>query len=389
MILLYSLSGHAQGIDGIIQTLKNVDCFKANVNYEVLMSLQADVNYSLKLTSVNNPDDTLAPCDYLIDWTLEGVDGNSHGFNAYFAGNAYIMRGERMQEYHYDWDSIPFRPHNGVKALPGIQIQAQFASLLPQFIADELALIASNTEEYRYKLHPDTLIHGQKVIAVDGVMELHGTTCKEFLYVFDKASGMPVFVELENNPGALAEQTITARYSDISTENGCQAISEETLRETYPDAFEKYRESNYAIENLPGQRLPSFALPTTTGERYSRQAGDKFRNVTLVVLIDASSSFAAPTVKDIRNAVDNLPVNADVIWAFVGTNIDEIEHIIPAVNPGEHLLINAKSLARDCGAGSYPVTIITRPDGIVSDVVLGYNNNLSSAVIQKVVLIAK
>ena len=158
------------------------------------------------------------------------------------------------------------------------------------------------------------------------------------------------------------------------------------LIKIYPEVFEKFRESNYAIENLPGQRLPGFALPTTTRERYARRAGDAFRCPTLVVLIDPNSNFASGTVKAIRTAVDNLPYNADVIWAFVGNNVDEIENIVPSAREGEHILLSAKSLARDCGAAAYPVTIITKTDGTVADVVIGFNNELSSVVIQKAAL---
>ena len=57
--------------------------------------------------------------------------------------------------------------------------------------------------------------------------------------------------------------------------------------------------------------------------------------------------------------------------------------------PGEHLLMSAKSLARDCGVSAYPVTIITNDDGIVADVIIGFNNDMSSSVIQKAAVAAK
>jgi hypothetical protein len=220
-------------------------------------------------------------------------------------------------------------------------------------------------------------------------MSVDGVVYKEFLYAFDYKNNLPVFIENENNPGGLAEQTITATYSYPSEKPECLSLNEEKLRDKYPEIFEKFRESNYAIENMAGQRLPGFSLPTSTEGRYTRHLGDPFRCPTLVVLLDPKSQFATPTVKAVRNAVDNLPFNMDVIWAFVSNNTDDVESIIDHEREGEHILISAKSLARDCGAGAFPVTIITNADGTVADVIVGYNNDLTSNVIQKAALTAR
>ena len=55
--------------------------------------------------------------------------------------------------------------------------------------------------------------------------------------------------------------------------------------------------------------------------------------------------------------------------------------------PGEHLLLNARSLARDCGASSLPVVIIAAPSGVVKNVLLGYNSDLSTVVLQSIALL--
>lgn len=382
ILSVYPLGLQAQGIDDVITSLKAVNHFDAEADYSVLMSLQDDVDYTLRLRSWEAPTDTLAPCDYLIDWKVATPDGESSGFSAYYDGNVYNFRGDRLLEYHYDRDKNPFQSRGtGAASLPGVQRRAQFAELLPQFIAEQLDEIKSNPD-YRYILHTDTVINGHKCIALDGSMTMSDHVLKEFLYVFDQ-SGMPVMVNLENNPGALAEQSITATYTyspDIVVE---ESVNEDILRELYPEIFDRYRESNFAIENLPGQRLPGFALPTTTGERYSRMLGDKFRCPTIIVLLDSKGAFSDATVKAVRSAVDNLPFNSDVIWAFIGNNVDDIETIVPQIRVGEHLLMSAKPLARDCGIASYPTIIVCRADGTVADIVLGYNNDLSSVVIQK------
>lgn len=388
ILSVYPLGLQAQGIGDVISSLKSINHFDATVDYSVLMSLQDDVDYTLHLKSWNAPADTLAPCDYLIDWKVATPDGESTGFSAYYDGNVYNFRGDKLLEYHYDSNKSLFQARGmGAASLPGVQRRAQFSELLPQFIAEQLDEIKNNPD-YRYIIHTDTVINGTNRTAIDGTMTMSGQVMKEFLYVFDKA-GMPVMVNMENNPGALAEQSITATYTYSPDTAAHERINEDILRGIYPEIFDRYRESNFAIENLPGQRLPGFALPTTTGERYSRMLGDKFRCPTVIVMLDAKGAFSSPTVSAVRSAVDSLPFNSDIIWAFSGNNVDDIEAIVPQIRVGEHLLMSAKPLARDCGVTSYPSIIVCRADGTVADIVLGYNNDLSSVVIQKVADAAK
>ena len=87
-----------------------------------------------------------------------------------------------------------------------------------------------------------------------------------------------------------------------------------------------------------------------------------------------------------RGAVDALPYNADVIWVFNSTNVDAIEEIVPSIRPGEHLLMNGKGLARDCGASSLPVLIMVNKDGVVKNVNLGANNEVQNIVLQTMAL---
>ncbi len=388
ILSVYPLGLQAQGIDDVISSLKSINHFDATVDYSVLMSLQDDVDYTLHLKSWNAPADTLAPCDYLIEWKVATPDGESTGFSAYYDGNVYNFRGDKLLEYHYDSNKSLFQARGmGAASLPGVQRRAQFSELLPQFIAEQLDEIKNNPD-YRYIIHTDTVINGTNRTAIDGTMTMSGQVMKEFLYVFDKA-GMPVMVNMENNPGALAEQSITATYAYSPDTAAHERINEDILRRIYPEIFDRYRESNFAIENLPGQRLPGFALPTTTGERYSRMLGDKFRCPTVIVMLDANGAFSSPTVSAVKSAVDSLPFNSDIIWAFSGNNVDDIEAIVPQIRVGEHLLMSAKPLARDCGVTSYPSIIVCRADGTVADIVLGYNNDLSSVVIQKVADAAK
>lgn len=372
-------------IQSAIDSLTTPSCINVKVDFSVTMpQLNDDVVYRVGLMQTPPSGDiSLLPYDYIIDWELTGRETPVQGFSAYFNGHHYRYANERLQEYHMEWDSIPFRPASGNL---GVQHQAQFANLLPAAIGAELKRMAADS---RYKLtaHADTMVNGTRRTVVDAVMTVNGTTAMEGEYVLDARSLMPVRMVLENNPGALSEQTVTVNYSDLTAEQGCAPISEHRLMKMYPEQFEKYRESNFRIENLPGTRMPGFALPTSTGERYSRHASDGFRAPTVIALLDATTGFASDMVQDIRSALAALPYEADVIWAFVNNNIDAIEAVVPSIAPGEHLLTSARSLVRDCGVASLPVLIMARPDGTVADVVLGYNKDMPTVVIQKMALI--
>ena len=384
VLISYPLCGmSAQGIRDIVDRLQSIECYRATVDYQVLMSLQDDVRYSVDLMSKSVPGDTLIPCEYVIDWKVNSDESNAKGFSAYFKGNAYAFRGERLVEYHHEREPQQFMNRGiGAASIPGVHRQALFINLLPQLIAEDLEEIMTSPD-YVYKFHPDTVVDGHRSKAVEAVMTMGGEVYREVLYAFDYDSAMPLFSEFENNPGALAEQTITSRYTYPQEKASCTDKIEENLREMYPEIFDKFRESNYAIENLPGQRMPSFALPTTTGERYVHHAGDGFRTATLIVLIDPKSTFASKTVESVRQGVSALPYNADIIWAFISNNTDEIESVVERPDVGEHLLQSAKSLARDCGAASFPVIIFSEKDGTVKDVIVGFNNDMSDIVIEK------
>ncbi|WP_289856870.1 hypothetical protein, partial [uncultured Muribaculum sp.] len=113
--------------------------------------------------------------------------------------------------------------------------------------------------------------------------------------------------------------------------------------------------------------------------------GQGFAHPTVLVILDALSEFATPTINETRRAIASLPQNADIIWAFTNNNTDDIETVIRRPRVGEHLLQSAKALARDCGATALPAVIFCDTDGIVQNVMVGFNNNFAADVIQKAV----
>lgn len=385
----------------IADRLDAIGDYAAHVTYSVLLpSAPDDIIYDIDLSctpafgaiktgedatggetspdkAATAPDD--GQCNYLIDWTLPTPGGEANGFTAYFNGHLYRFRDHRLQEYHYEWDSIPFITGGGVHRM------AQFVDLLPESIAATMRRYAANPGEYPLTCREGVKIDGRECVTVEGTREVNGLTASEFLYVFDSSTMEPMKIELENNPGAISEQTVTAIYGtprlDVP-DTWCERM----LMERYPEEFERFRQSNFRVENLPGTPLPSFSLPTVTGERHSYQRGDRLTFPTIIAIIDESTVNAAETVNALRSAIASLPKRVDLIMAFTGNRIDEIEEVAGAARMGETMLMSARTLARDCGVTSFPTLIFTGRDGIVTHSHLGFNNHLDEIVIQSAAL---
>lgn len=373
----------AQGIADVVAALEKTGCYEADARFNVsLPQSENDVVYNVKLSSAPAPADKLSPCSYLTEWSLDTPSGPVKGFSAYFDGHHYRYRNERLQEYHTEWDSIPFMP-SGNSA--GVQASAQFTDLYPAFIARELSMMEKDGR-YAMSVKPDALFDGRKAVEVKAVMTVSDVTAMEKRFFFDASTMLPLRIDTESNPGQITEQSMLVTYS-YPAEMHCPELSEAALTESYPEVFEKYRENNFRIENLAGTQLPTFSLPTTTGERYTYHRGDSFAAPTVIALLDPAAGFNAEIVSAVRGAVDRLPAQADVIWVFNSTNIDAIENVVREIRPGEHLLMNGKSLARDCGAASLPVVIMTDSKGKVKNVVLGFNNELGNVVLQTMALV--
>ncbi len=362
-----------------IDHLTGLTDYCGRVSYSVLLPQAEDpVTYDITLQSTVVPGDTLSPCRYLIEW-IPGREDQGKGFAAYLDGAHYRYRDNRLQEYHMSWDSIPFIMGNG-----GVQCNAQFVDVLPQFLGRELGRLVADSN-FVYTFAPDTLYNGRKVAVIDGKLMYHGYVSKEATYILDPATLMPLAIELENNPGAISEQSVSIRYDD----NGIRPFtidSEEDLMALYPEVFEKYRESNFRIENLPGTQLPTFTAPTPAGERYAYHRGDTFNSPVVIALVDDSGANTPATLQAVRDASAKSPAQFDIIIAFVTNDTERATEIAGRCLPGETLLTGARTLARDCGAGIFPTLIYVGRDGHVKDVNLGYNKDLTNVVIQTATL---
>lgn len=370
----------AAELTAIARTLKNTACYADSARYEVLLqAMEQPVVYTVGLAS-SAPADSLSPCRYIIEWQLPAPSGLSKGFSAYFDGDHYRFRDRRLQEYHVADNPVPFAPAGRKER--GVQQQAQFADLLPQYIATAFERMGADTT-YAYTVSPDTVVDGRRAVVVEGERRANGVTATEFTYILDPDTYLPRRILLENNPGGLGEQSIAVTYGSSPGTKAC-SVNYDTLLARHPDAFELYRESTFTLEKLPGQPLPRIAAPTTTGERYLHERGASFAAPTVVAFVDADAGVTPAVVADVRQAVAMLPFQVDVVWAFGNHRVDDIEAVVERAVPGEFILMAARGAARNCGVGAtMPVLIFTATDGTVSDIEIGYNKDLASNVIQK------
>ncbi len=92
-----------------------IDCYKADCTYEVLLaSLSQPVTYTVSLESSAASADTLAPCHYIIRWSLSGSSRYHIGlFGILFDGTHFRFRDKRLQEYHSGVERTVVRPLGG------------------------------------------------------------------------------------------------------------------------------------------------------------------------------------------------------------------------------------------------------------------------------------
>lgn len=360
--------------------MADIGKYCATAKFDVLMASHSEpVEYTVGLQCEPVAGDTLSPCKYLIEWKLNTPSGELKGFSAYFDGSHFRFRDKRLQEYHASDDSTPFAPAGNV--CRGVQQQVQFADLLPAFMARKFREMSADST-YIHTITADTLFNGTPATVVKGVRRTGGYDGIEYTYVLDRETLQPIHTYLETSPGGIGEQSIEVTYSPAG--QMMESLDMESLIALESDAFEKFRENTFSLDNLPGRPMPQIAAPTFTGERYVHTAGAPFPSPTLVVFLDAGTGSTPDVIKDVRQGVALASRQLDVIWAFLNHRPEDVEETIPSTEPGEILLVHAGGVARDTGVGAItPVIILVNTDGTVADIIRGYNNNLASIVIQK------
>lgn len=377
----------ARGVATVIDSLATPRSEIMHAVFTVAMpQLPEDVTYNVDLYTEQSSDTILFPCSYLIDWKIESTDNRANGFSSFFNGNHYRFAGEKLQEYHAAADSVAFMPRRfGASSSEGVQHSAQFVNLLPVSIASAIEQMLTDTT-CTVTFIPDTLVGGEKAAVIKASRIIGGYTAMECEYVLDPCSYAPRKAHFENSPGSVSEQTVDVSYESSRPLPDGMTITEPYLISRYPDVFARLRQSSFTLENLVGHPLPGFSAPTPTAERYSRRTGDPLPSTTLLAIIDPTASFAPALVEELRSVAATSPSPISLIMAFTTTNADLIEEVTGPLQAGETILQSARGLARDLGAANLPSILLIDSSSEVIDVMVGYNNDLSTSVIQKIAL---
>ena len=372
MLTVTLCQGAVPTLNDIAARLASYGCISGTVKYEVSLPSAPDpVTYDITLRQ--GPGDSLAPASYLIEWTLEGGSGNK-GFASYGDGNHFRYRDLKLQEYHFEADSVPFRIGKG------IQNQAQFVDLLPAYLAAQLREMASDTT-YICRLSQS----GDR-ITLRGVSRVRGYDAVEFDFAFNASTLLPEKYSMVYNPASITEQEVTARFSwNKPGKNDCPDVSETALIARYPGVFEKFRTSNFRVESMAGQVLPEFTAPTLKGDRFTYHRGQGFRAPAVIAFIDPEVETAAETVAALRQAADMSASDFDLIYVFMAQEADAIEPVFGdgGLRSVEHVLTGARSMFRDFGITACPTVLICDRAGEVKQIITSYNKDLPVIVIQQ------
>ncbi|MDE7387926.1 MAG: hypothetical protein K2M97_01595 [Muribaculaceae bacterium] len=365
------LCADAQGLDALVEGLMSARGYRADARYSVtLPQADDDVVYTLNL---HQPDSA----QYLIEWSVDTPSGVNEGFSAYMPGHFYAYRNGRLREYHAEWDSLPLI---GPRA---VNHTTQFAQLIPSELAREIRVMAADTTNYTLTFS-DNLLKALRM--ADGAIDA------EMMWRLDPATWLPVEFSGEYNPGSISEQTVRVEYTAAEPQVEGD-LSEKWLLERYPTVFEQCRQSNFAIESMPGRRVPAFSLPLTfgsDGERLTRRDTDPLNPdamPSVVVLLDAEAGLAPKLVAEVRRAVSSVPVDVAVLYCFAGRDPELNGALLGGrLIPGEQAVNGSRRLMADCGAASLPVIMMADGEGVVRSVAIGVNNQLAADVIKMITL---
>lgn len=365
-------------LDQLVAGLEGIKSYKSKATFEVLIPQSSEpIVYELSLTANDNVNDNLSPCDYIVEWTINGGKSDSSGFSAYHNGNHYRYRDNKLLEYHMEWDSIPFRSDNIGQ---GVQNQALFVKYLPANLAEHIKRISNDTTYY-ISTGLINVSKAHSAIVVKGTHTIADVVCEEFEYVFDRKTALPIRIHIESNPASISEQTIDVKYSESTTDVDVP-ITDEALMESYPIVFEKYRQCNYHIKNLIGEILPEFSAQTIGGSHYSFKKGDTLNSPTMFAVLDTKSEYSKRIISNIRLAYQNMPFESKIVWIFSENNKCDILKTIDKQLNNEEIYINSHSFIQKCGITSTPTTILANRNGKIIDVIIGFSKDLPSIITQ-------
>ncbi|WP_455499084.1 peroxiredoxin family protein [Coprobacter sp.] len=364
-------------VSQIISRLDQIKHYKGEALFRVTLPMtDEEVEYRLNLKYQKNPVDTLYGYSYLIDLTSDTNPSINGNFIYYDSGNYYNFSNQRLREYHAEENPAPFfNKTNKQNELPSIQRSGLFTEELPMEIASRLKKYINNPENDIH-LYPDTLIDNRKCDALYIDEYMNGEIIRSAFYVFDSKSGIPIFKEVENNPGHLGSQTVTVKYisSDIKSPFSKDFFSEENLMEQKGNIISPFRNNYFKAKNLTGKIAPSFSLPLLNSEERFDPA--EYKNQFLILaFVDTTGSFC----KNALECAGQLSHNKNLTWATLLSEkaSDELiqyqqQNRLPGI-----VVCNAQNIAARYGIANYPTLFVISPDGKIISVQIGYDPDLS------------
>ena len=260
------------------QKLLAGECIAGKCTYEVLLPTLPDpVEYTVGFRSRATDNDTLSVCDYIIEWKLPSRREYRKVSRPISAATttafpADACRSTTATATCNRWLRRRF--------LRGVQNQAQFVDLLPQNLG-RLFVAMSGDSAYSYDISR-VRSAGRDCLRIKGVRRVAGYDAQEFSYVLAADTYAPMEMELENNPGQVGEQTVTVRFSMSDTAADCD-FTLEALMKRQSEAFEKFRDSSFSLEELVGEAIAEIALPTGNGGHYVHHRGEAMPATTVLV----------------------------------------------------------------------------------------------------------
>lgn len=374
--------------DTLLSNLMKIQNYKGGLHFTVTLPMtDEEVEYEVEMASRKSPSDTLCGYDYFFRFAGKKDTVEIPGFILYYAGNLYRFEYDKFREYHFDEHPEPFMGRrSGGRVFPGVQKQGMFFELLPMEIGKQLKGFLQN-DRASVKWYPDTIVSGISCNAVKVTETLNGETLRNMLFAFDKNSGLPVYREVENNPGHLGSQTVTVRYTSYDTaplfDTGF--FDESMLLQQYGDIMGRYRESSYRAESLRGKRAPVFSLPVYDDTRWFSLREELERPVILLFL-DTSGEASKTEWAELQPVIERFRPELQSAVLFCETDPGSFGDAVSQQPGGENILCGASSVAGRYGVTGYPSFFIVTPGGTVSEVVIGYSpgiGNTLSGVLEK------
>ena len=350
-----------------------------NASADVLVTLpitQQDVRYRVNVFSVSNPQDSLLSVKYLVE-IVDSIDVKS--FDAYFNGNFFSFSGNKMREYHWHQDSLPFVDRVvKTRSVPGVHKSGMVSVLIPAVMKSQLETISKDRRN-KIQVVSDTILNGNHVSMMKVEEFLQGAPARYMELVVDKNTRKPINYTIISSPGTVGEQLLEVKFKD---NNIGVTIDENTLIARYPEIFSMYRTSNYGVESLVGKTLPIFTLPSLSGERYIWK--ERFNAPTMIVFLRVGDGVSAETINAVRRASVEAPLVTETLWVFLDKNMSAVIDIMGETVDDCVTLFNAEQFAMQCGITSTPTMLLVDKKGVIRSVMTGYSPKMKSELIQRI-----